>query len=680
MVLSRLTKITGPGVSTDTNWVGNNADFTGITTSGTSFNIGVTTIHSNLIEAHNIKSTGILTATGGSFSGNVTAVDGTFSGNVSIAGTLTYEDLTNIDSVGLITARDGIFLPDTKMAKFGNTAADPDLEIYHGGTASYISHSGTGNLFIHSNTVAIRKQNQQAYFVGINGQSKLYESGSERLVTTDKGITVGTGVTIETNGQANFAGITTVSSTDLFVKPPTVSSSRIKLGYAEQMKISVSSSNQNVIQSTAAYLQIASNNLLFARADTNLNMASFKAGQQCKLTYNYVDRIATSGIGATVYGQFDTTNLTIAGVSTFTGAIDANGDLDVDGHTNLDNVSIAGVTTMTGNLTINSTSNARAIILPDNKRIYFGDGEDFWIGSNGSNGEVSGSLWLYNHLHLYDNVRLRIGHGQDLELFHNGTDSYIDNNTGNLHLDSASNIIFETGSSTERLRIGSAGQIGIAGANYGTSGQALVSQGSGSSVAWQTITGTTINNNADNRIITGSGTANTLEGEANLTFETSTSGGTLTVAGTSEYQIKLKDSDTSGNGAETALAFTDSGNTVQGFVGYNYWGDGNIDLQNNNSGGSVCINTGGGNERLVVTSDGDIYGPSGGRKNWFDNGSFDCTYGGRKNNVSMDYGNHHAYGWVTDRFQSRNSVQWTRSTNVPTGKGFSYSTQTNGAG
>ena len=73
------------------------------------------------------------------------------------------------------------------------------------------------------------------------------------------------------------------------------------------------------------------------------------------------------------------------------------------------------------------------------------------------------------------------------------------------------------------------------------------------------------------------------------------------------------------------------------------------------------------------------YGVVGGRKNWFDNGSFDCI-GGRRAATSMDYGNHHAYGWVTDRFQSRNSVQWTRSTNVPTGKGFSYSTQTNGAG
>ena len=34
--------------------------------------------------------------------------DGVFSGNVSVGGTLTYEDVNNIDSVGLITARSGI--------------------------------------------------------------------------------------------------------------------------------------------------------------------------------------------------------------------------------------------------------------------------------------------------------------------------------------------------------------------------------------------------------------------------------------------------------------------------------------------------------------------------------------------------------------------------------------------
>ena len=153
------------------------------------------------INSHNIKSTGIITAT--KFDGpfdtlNVTG-DVDFLGNVSIGGTLTYEDVTNIDSVGLITAREGIFLPDTKKAKFGNTAADPDLEIYHGGTASYISHSGTGNLFIHSNTIALRKQNQQAYFVGVNGTSSLYDQGNVKLNTTETGVEV-TGILTATGG------------------------------------------------------------------------------------------------------------------------------------------------------------------------------------------------------------------------------------------------------------------------------------------------------------------------------------------------------------------------------------------------------------------------------------------------------------------------------------------------
>ena len=50
--------------------------------------------------------TGVATAT--QFSGNVTGVAATFTGNVSVGGVLTYEDVTNIDSVGVITARYGI--------------------------------------------------------------------------------------------------------------------------------------------------------------------------------------------------------------------------------------------------------------------------------------------------------------------------------------------------------------------------------------------------------------------------------------------------------------------------------------------------------------------------------------------------------------------------------------------
>ena len=39
---------------------------------------------------------------------NITGVAATFTGNVSVAGTLTYEDVTNIDSVGIVTARSGV--------------------------------------------------------------------------------------------------------------------------------------------------------------------------------------------------------------------------------------------------------------------------------------------------------------------------------------------------------------------------------------------------------------------------------------------------------------------------------------------------------------------------------------------------------------------------------------------
>jgi len=51
-------------------------------------------------------SSGIISAT--SFKGSITGPSGTFSGNVTIGGTLTYDDVTNIDSVGVITAQGGV--------------------------------------------------------------------------------------------------------------------------------------------------------------------------------------------------------------------------------------------------------------------------------------------------------------------------------------------------------------------------------------------------------------------------------------------------------------------------------------------------------------------------------------------------------------------------------------------
>jgi len=53
-----------------------------------------------------LNTSGIVTAT--TFSGNISGVAATFTGNVTIGGTLTYEDVTNIDAIGLITARNGL--------------------------------------------------------------------------------------------------------------------------------------------------------------------------------------------------------------------------------------------------------------------------------------------------------------------------------------------------------------------------------------------------------------------------------------------------------------------------------------------------------------------------------------------------------------------------------------------
>jgi len=54
----------------------------------------------------------------------------------------------------------------------------------------------------------------------------------------------------------------------------------------------------------------------------------------------------------------------------------------------------------------------------------------------------------------------------------------------------ATNVLTFGTNSNERLRIGSSGQIGLSGANYGTSGQVLTSQGSGSAATWTNISAT----------------------------------------------------------------------------------------------------------------------------------------------------------------------------------------------
>ena len=136
----------------------------------------------------------------------------TVTGDVGIAGTLTYEDVSRVDAVGLSTFREGIFLPDNQKAQFGNAAGSADLEIYHSGSHSFIDDTGTGNLKIRSNNLRISNGDESKVYATFTPTTvELYHDDSKKLETSAKGIKVGTGVTIETNGQATFAGIVTAT-------------------------------------------------------------------------------------------------------------------------------------------------------------------------------------------------------------------------------------------------------------------------------------------------------------------------------------------------------------------------------------------------------------------------------------------------------------------------------------
>ena len=82
----------------------NGVSVTGVLTA-TSFSGSLAGTASNATVAVNAQG---LTGTPNINVGSVTGTTGTFSGNVSVGGTLTYDDVTNIDSVGLVTARTGV--------------------------------------------------------------------------------------------------------------------------------------------------------------------------------------------------------------------------------------------------------------------------------------------------------------------------------------------------------------------------------------------------------------------------------------------------------------------------------------------------------------------------------------------------------------------------------------------
>ena len=202
-------------------------------------------------------------------SDNVLSVGGTVNfvsdvsigGTVSIAGTLTYEDVTNVDAVGLITARDGIkvgsgitlsvdgdifatgvvtattfsgafsgdgssltgvantdvIFPD--KISFSDSAAGSinlgigsDLQIYHNGSNSFIDNSA-GDLKIRGGTsdILIQPVNTEIALKAVpNGAVELYHDNSKKLETASGGVTV-TGTVAATSYTGDGSALTGIS-------------------------------------------------------------------------------------------------------------------------------------------------------------------------------------------------------------------------------------------------------------------------------------------------------------------------------------------------------------------------------------------------------------------------------------------------------------------------------------
>ena len=144
-------------------------------------------IHSlSNIDSHNIHSSGIITAT--KFDGPFDSL--TVSGNLSIGGTLTYEDVTNIDSVGLITARKGIISSGVVTATAFHGASQVGIQsggVQIGAGITQLNFVGTGNTFaVNGTTVDISIQG------GGGGGSGAFTTSITGIQTTSQIVGIGT--------------------------------------------------------------------------------------------------------------------------------------------------------------------------------------------------------------------------------------------------------------------------------------------------------------------------------------------------------------------------------------------------------------------------------------------------------------------------------------------------------
>ena len=179
-------------------------------------NAGVTTTKKVKIQ-NNLEVTGVTTSTGGfvgNVTGNATGITGTPDITVrnitgvaaTFTGVLTYEDVTNVDSVGLITARSGINIVGGGLTVTGVSTFHSNIFVGRPGTSedqvslydnTFLRFGDSNDFFImHDGSDAITKMREDGGRLRISANPLEFQINDVSIATiAGAGITVGGGIT-----------------------------------------------------------------------------------------------------------------------------------------------------------------------------------------------------------------------------------------------------------------------------------------------------------------------------------------------------------------------------------------------------------------------------------------------------------------------------------------------------
>jgi hypothetical protein len=187
--------------------------------------------------------------------------------------------------------------------------------------------------------------------------------------------------TLNVTGLSTFAGITTVTGSTLFTNQLSVS------GFSTFVGVGTFQSDLYVggnlfVRNDLVFDEFTARNINVTGIGT---IAASSLGFANASTLNVTGLSTFAGITTVTGSTLFTNQLSVSGISTFTGAIDANGDLDVDGHTELDNVNISGITTFVGAIDANGDLDVDGHTELDNVNI---SGITTFAGAIDANGDL----------------------------------------------------------------------------------------------------------------------------------------------------------------------------------------------------------------------------------------------------------------------------------------------------